>query len=104
MCWVQPLVSGTMPPPRLAHSAEVYSNRMVIFGGYDGKIRMNDVFVLDFGISFFFLSFFTFFIYHHYYFWLLFVLLLYSFRYSLESLFTIIKRVNLMILMIKKGQ
>jgi hypothetical protein len=38
-----------MPPPRLAHSAEVYANRMVIFGGYDGKIRMNDVFVLDFG-------------------------------------------------------
>ena len=51
MCWVQPLVSGTMPPPRLAHSAEVYANRMVIFGGYDGKIRMNDVFVLDFGMT-----------------------------------------------------
>lgn len=49
MCWVQPLVSGTLPPPRLAHSAEVYANRMVVFGGYDGKIRMNDVYVLDFG-------------------------------------------------------
>lgn len=50
MYWVKPLVSGMVPPPRLAHSAEIHANKMIIFGGYDGKIRMNDVYVLDFGM------------------------------------------------------
>lgn len=52
MTWtkVQYRVSHNNDPPtgRAEHTAVVYLNRMIIFGGYDGKRKLNDTFVFDF--------------------------------------------------------
>ena len=38
---------GRAPSPRTAYSAVSWKERVVIFGGYDGKQRFNDLFVLN---------------------------------------------------------
>ncbi len=52
MVWtkVQYRVSHNNDPPtgRAEHTAVVYLNRMIIFGGYDGKRKLNDTYVFDF--------------------------------------------------------
>lgn len=41
-------LGAVVPGPRAEHSSVVYGNRMVVFGGYDGKKKLNDTFVFDF--------------------------------------------------------
>lgn len=36
------------PVARAEHTAIVYGNRMIVFGGYDGKKKLNDTYVYDF--------------------------------------------------------
>lgn len=36
------------PGPRAEHTAVTYGNAMVVFGGYDGKKKLNDTYVFDF--------------------------------------------------------
>lgn len=36
------------PPGRAEHTAIVYLNRMFIFGGYDGRRKLNDTYIFDF--------------------------------------------------------
>lgn len=38
---------GTGPCGRINHSAHILGNFFVVFGGYDGKLRLNDIFLLD---------------------------------------------------------
>jgi N-acetylneuraminic acid mutarotase len=40
-----------VPGPRAEHTAIVHANRMVVFGGYDGKKKLNDTYVFDFVTS-----------------------------------------------------
>ena len=40
-------ISGTLPPARSAHGAAVYNNCLWIFAGYDGHMRLNDMWVID---------------------------------------------------------
>lgn len=59
MTWNKPEVSGARPGPRLSCASavyillyfyvisKVYGNKFWIFGGYDGKTRMNDVHCLE---------------------------------------------------------
>lgn len=41
---------SSMPVARAEHTAIVHCNRMVIFGGYDGKKKLNDTYVYDFAL------------------------------------------------------
>lgn len=38
---------GTGPCGRINHSAHILGNFFVVFGGYDGKLRLNDIFFLN---------------------------------------------------------
>ena len=40
-------ISGTLPPARSAHGAAVYNNCLWIFAGYDGHMRLNDMWAID---------------------------------------------------------
>jgi len=40
-------VSGNVPSKRANHSSAVVGTKLCIFGGWDGKKRLNDIFVLD---------------------------------------------------------
>lgn len=42
---------GQVPVARAEHTAIVQGNRMIIFGGYDGKRKLNDTYVYDFAIK-----------------------------------------------------
>lgn len=37
-----------VPVGRAEHTAVTYGNKMVVFGGYDGKRKLNDIYVFDF--------------------------------------------------------
>lgn len=39
---------GSVPVARAEHTAITHGNRMIIFGGYDGKKKLNDTYVYDF--------------------------------------------------------
>lgn len=39
---------GVMPAARAEHTAIVQGSRMIIFGGYDGKKKLNDTYIYDF--------------------------------------------------------
>eukprot|EP00164_Ancoracysta_twista_P001475 GFYU01001925.1.p1 GENE.GFYU01001925.1~~GFYU01001925.1.p1 ORF type:complete len:604 (-),score=184.61 GFYU01001925.1:301-2112(-) len=46
--WFVPEVRGEVPSPRSAHSATVVNgNKMIVYGGIDGKQRLDDLYVLD---------------------------------------------------------
>mmetsp|Transcript_8429 Transcript_8429/g.28286 ORF Transcript_8429/g.28286 Transcript_8429/m.28286 type:complete len:1016 (-) Transcript_8429:107-3154(-) len=47
MAWLSPNTSGTPPPPRAAHTANIVGSKMYIFGGNNGSYRMNDFYSLD---------------------------------------------------------
>lgn len=44
--------NGTRKPPvpvgRAEHTAITFGNKMIVFGGYDGKRKLNDIYVFDF--------------------------------------------------------
>lgn len=39
---------SSVPVARAEHTAITYGNRMIVFGGYDGKKKLNDTYVYDF--------------------------------------------------------
>lgn len=41
-------VGRLIPGARAEHTSVVYGNKMIVFGGYDGKKKLNDTFVFDF--------------------------------------------------------
>jgi len=41
--------SGQVPSARVSTSAQVIGNKMIFFGGYDGKIWLQDTFVYNIG-------------------------------------------------------
>ena len=43
----QAAVSGDLPSRRANHSSAVVGRKLCIFGGWDGKKRLNDIFILD---------------------------------------------------------
>jgi hypothetical protein len=52
--WYQPTVTcpeasegELVPGPRAAHSCNLIGNRMIVFGGWNGKKGLNDLHVLD---------------------------------------------------------
>lgn len=51
--WARPSFPATMPipPPRRAHTAVLYRNRIWVFGGGNGTQALNDVWTLDVGSS-----------------------------------------------------
>ena len=40
-------ITGAVPPARSAHGAAVYDNRLWIFAGYDGHVRLNDMWTIN---------------------------------------------------------
>lgn len=40
--------TNTIPVARAEHTAVTYRNHMIVFGGYDGRKKLNDTFVFDF--------------------------------------------------------
>ena len=47
-CWSSPAVSGTRPPPINGFSLTMTDdNHAVLFGGYDGCQKTNDMYTLD---------------------------------------------------------
>lgn len=55
--WSRPSVAGACPSARCAHAADVVDTRLFVFGGWDGRTILNDLYVLDTGSFFFFLFF-----------------------------------------------
>eukprot|EP00095_Tigriopus_kingsejongensis_P011479 snap_masked-scaffold626_size122949-processed-gene-0.20 protein:Tk11479 transcript:snap_masked-scaffold626_size122949-processed-gene-0.20-mRNA-1 annotation:"leucine-zipper-like transcription regulator 1 isoform x2" len=51
MQWVEWRASGPMPVARSAHGAAVYEGQLVIFAGYDGHDRLNDMWQIALGES-----------------------------------------------------
>lgn len=47
-CWYGPSIKGQPPDARAAHSADVIGgNKIYVFGGWNGKKAMNDLYVLE---------------------------------------------------------
>ncbi|EJD04992.1 galactose oxidase [Fomitiporia mediterranea MF3/22] len=44
------VVDESLPRPRRAHTTVLYKNRLVVFGGGNGAMALNDVWVLDVGV------------------------------------------------------
>ena len=40
-------ITGALPPARSAHGAAVFKNKLWIFAGYDGHMRLNDMWTID---------------------------------------------------------
>ena len=40
-------ITGALPPARSAHGAAVFKNKLWIFAGYDGHMRLNDMWAVD---------------------------------------------------------
>jgi len=51
MYWSRPKVYGDPPPSCRAHSSTLVDKRLFIFGGGDGPIYFNDLYVFDTGMS-----------------------------------------------------
>lgn len=47
MQWMHPEAQGDIPPPCRAHTATLVDRRLVVFGGGEGPVYRNDVYVLD---------------------------------------------------------
>eukprot|EP01126_Amoeba_proteus_P047352 TRINITY_DN5398_c0_g1_i13.p1 TRINITY_DN5398_c0_g1~~TRINITY_DN5398_c0_g1_i13.p1 ORF type:complete len:478 (+),score=92.00 TRINITY_DN5398_c0_g1_i13:55-1434(+) len=45
--WSQWATTGDQPAERYCHTAEIWNEKMIVFGGFDGRSRRNDVCVLD---------------------------------------------------------
>jgi hypothetical protein len=43
---------GDTPEPRLSSTIEIYQNMLIVFSGYDGRRRLNDLSFLDLGKEF----------------------------------------------------
>ena len=46
-CWKALSPGGVGPCARINHTGHILANFFVVFGGYDGKVRLNDIFVLN---------------------------------------------------------
>jgi hypothetical protein len=40
----RPQTTGSPPPPRAAHTANIVGQKLYIFGGNNGSIRLNDLY------------------------------------------------------------
>jgi len=49
--WEKVATGGVAPPPRYAHSAVMYENKMYIFGGERSAYTFNDIWTFDFATS-----------------------------------------------------
>ena len=47
MQWSRPDMLGDIPPPCRAHTATLVDRRLVVFGGGEGPVYRNDVYILD---------------------------------------------------------
>ena len=47
MTWSQPDALGARPPGLRGHTANLIGTKIFLFGGYDGRGRSNDLYVLD---------------------------------------------------------
>lgn len=47
MTWSIPSVQGMQPPARYAHTATLMGNKLIIFGGFNGRSYLDDLSVLD---------------------------------------------------------
>lgn len=47
MTWSIPAVQGMQPPARYAHTATLMGNKLIIFGGFNGRSYLDDLNVLD---------------------------------------------------------
>ena len=47
MAWFTPIPQNDPPSCRAAHSCDKVSNNLYIFGGWNGKKALNDLYVLD---------------------------------------------------------
>ncbi|CAH0765579.1 unnamed protein product [Bemisia tabaci] len=45
--WIEWKFVGRTPVPRSAHGAAVYDNKLWIFAGYDGNVRLNDMWTIS---------------------------------------------------------
>ena len=47
-CWFPVCVTGSKPAPRAGHTlTAVDEKRAILFGGYDGEERLNDLWLFD---------------------------------------------------------
>jgi hypothetical protein len=47
MNWETRKIYGTLPPARGYHTVVLYDSRLILFGGYDGKVAFDDVYMLE---------------------------------------------------------
>ncbi|KAG2171465.1 hypothetical protein INT43_009126 [Umbelopsis isabellina] len=47
MNWETRKIYGTIPPARGYHTVVLYDSRLILFGGYDGKVAFDDVYILE---------------------------------------------------------
>lgn len=47
LIWSKPVVQGTLPSSRRAHTSVLYDCKIVVFGGGNGATALNDVHTLD---------------------------------------------------------
>lgn len=47
MTWSIPAVQGVQPPARYAHTGTLMGNKLIIFGGFNGRVYLDDLSVLD---------------------------------------------------------
>jgi hypothetical protein len=47
MTWSIPAVQGIQPPARYAHTGTLMGNKLIIFGGFNGRVYLDDLSVLD---------------------------------------------------------
>lgn len=47
MTWSIPSVQGIQPPARYAHTGTLMGNKLIIFGGFNGRVYLDDLNVLD---------------------------------------------------------
>ncbi|XP_042194088.1 uncharacterized protein zgc:163014 [Callorhinchus milii] len=48
--WYQPIVGGHRPPARCGHTATLLGKSLLLFGGYSGRVCLNDLHMLDLGL------------------------------------------------------
>ncbi|CAE6484383.1 unnamed protein product [Rhizoctonia solani] len=50
--WSKPDIQGEKPMPRRAHTACLYNGRLIVFGGGNGTVALNDVWAMDITVPF----------------------------------------------------